>query len=138
MNATEFFKAGQLPQAVEAQLKEVKAHPQDHGKRLFLFELLAFSGDLDRARKQLDVVKYDTLEQEAATLQYRKLLDSEGLRRRLFQESHPPEFFGEPPEHVRQRLEAVNRLREGRAAEAAELLTQANAAAPVLKGTLNG
>jgi type VI secretion system protein ImpE len=138
MNASEFFKAGQLPQAVDAQLKEVKAHPQDHGKRLFLFELLAFSGDLDRARKQFDVVKYDTLELEAAAQQYRKLLDSEGLRRRLFQESLQPEFFGEPPEHVRQRLEAVNRLREGRAAEAAELLTQANAAAPVLKGTLNG
>jgi type VI secretion system protein ImpE len=138
MNASDFFKAGQLPQAVDAQLKEVKAHPQDHGKRLFLFELLAFAGDLDRARKQLDVVKYDSVEQEAAVQQYRKLLDSEGLRRRLFRDSLQPEFFGEPPGHVRHRLEAVNRLREGRATEAAELLSKANAEAPSLSGTLNG
>src|SRR5439155_17031224 len=108
------------------------------GKRLFLFELLAFSGDLDRARKQVDVVKYDQVELETAAQQYRLLLDAEGLRRRLFRDSLQPEFFGEVPEHARHRLEAVNRLREGRAAEAAELLAKANAEAPVVSGKLNG
>jgi type VI secretion system protein ImpE len=138
MNANDLFKAGQLQQAVDAQLKEVKAHPQDHGKRLFLFELLAFSGDLDRARRQIDVVKYDDVEQEATAQQYRNLLDAEGLRRRLFRESLQPMFFGDVLEHVRHRLEAINRLREGRAAEAAELLAKANAEAPVVSGKLNG
>src|SRR5262249_36182544 len=65
-------------------------------------------------------------------------LDAEGLRRRLFRDGVPPEFFGETPEHVRHRLEAVNRLREGRAAEAADLLAKANAEAPSVSGRLNG
>jgi type VI secretion system protein ImpE len=138
MNANDLFKEGKLQQAIDAQLKEVKAHPQDHGKRLFLFELLAFSGDLDRARRQLDVVKYDDLELEAATQQYRRLLDAEELRRRLFRESLQPAFFSDVLEHVRHRLEAVNRLREGRAVEAAELLAKARAEAPAVNGTLNG
>src|SRR5262245_43141677 len=59
MSASEAFKAGRLQEAIDAQIQEVRAHPADHGKRLFLFELAAFAGDLDRARRQIDAVKYD-------------------------------------------------------------------------------
>src|SRR5947209_5039936 len=107
MSASDLFKAGQLQQAVDAQVKEVKAQPQDHARRLFLFELLAFSGDLDRARKQIDVLKYDDVAQEAAAQHYRHLLDAEALRRRLFRESLQPGFFGEVPDHAHIRLEAI-------------------------------
>jgi len=138
MNASELFKAGKLPEAVDAQLQEVKAAPADHGKRLFLFELLAFTGDLDRAAKQIDVVNYGEMERDASVLGYRKLLDAEKLRRRLFTEGLEPKFFEDPPPHVQQRLHAVNRLREKNYKEAAELLAQANAAVPNLKGELNG
>ena len=44
MNAGELYKAGRLGEAIEAQVQEVKASPLDQSKRLFLFELLAFSG----------------------------------------------------------------------------------------------
>jgi type VI secretion system protein ImpE len=54
MNASELFKTGMLSDAIAAQVQEVKSHPADHGRRLFLFELLAFAGDLDRARKQIE------------------------------------------------------------------------------------
>src|SRR6516164_3952724 len=110
MTSSDFYKAGRLADAIDAQVKAVKAAPADHGQRLFLFELLAFAGDLDRAQRQIDAVQYGELEIDAAVLAYRKLLDSERLRRRLFSESLIPKFFGEPPEHVRLRLEAVNRL----------------------------
>jgi len=138
MNASDLFKQGKLPEAIEAQLKQVKEKPADHGQRLFLFELLAFAGDLDRAQRQIDAVQYGELEIDAAVLAYRKLLDSERLRRRLFSESLIPKFFGEPPEHVRLRLEAVNRLRENRPAEAAQVLAKAAEACPDRKGELNG
>jgi type VI secretion system protein ImpE len=137
MNASELLQAGKLQEAIEAQLKEVKARPADHGKRLFLFELLSFAGDLDRARRQIDAVKYDDLERDAAVLAYRKLLDSEQARRRLFSEGLQPQFLAEPPEHVRLRLDAVNRLREKRFAEAAAVLAKASEAAPAVHGQLN-
>ena len=49
MTATELFKANKLPEAIDAQIKEVKNNPGDQAKRLFLFEMLALAGDLDRS-----------------------------------------------------------------------------------------
>ncbi|MCI0458283.1 MAG: hypothetical protein L0Z62_15065 [Gemmataceae bacterium] len=138
MNASDLFKAGRLPEALDAQLKEVKANPADHAKRLFLFELLAFGGDLDRARRQIEAVQYEQPELAAGTADYRRLLDAELLRRRLFSELLVPGFFGTPPEHLGLRLEALKRLREGNRKEAAETLARADALVPPLRGKLNG
>jgi type VI secretion system protein ImpE len=137
MSATDLFKAGQLQDAIDAQLKEVKANPGDHGKRLFLFELLAFTGDLDRAARQIDVVNYGDMALDVAVLNYRKALDAERARRLLFSAGQSPEFLQAPPEHVKVRLDAVNRWREGQAEEATALLAKANEMAPVVKGVLN-
>jgi type VI secretion system protein ImpE len=137
MNASDLFKAAKLPEAIDAQIAEVKANPGDQSKRLFLFEMLAFAGDLDRARRQIDAVNYGQMELDTAVLAYRKLLDAEQARRRLFSDGVSPQFLKEPPEHVRLRLEAVNRLREKRPAEARETLDKAAAATAALNGQLN-
>jgi type VI secretion system protein ImpE len=138
MNANECFRAGKLQDAIDAQIKVVKANPADMARRLFLFELLAFAGDLDRARRQVEAVKYDEVERDAAVAAYRKLLDSEQARRRLFGDGLTPQFLAPPPEHVTLRLDAVNRLREGRRAEAAEVLARAAGQTPTVRGRLNG
>jgi len=138
MSASEAFRAGKLQEAIDAQIQDVRTHPADHGKRLFLFELAAFAGDLDRARRQIDAVKYDDPDQERAAQGYRLLLDAEEARRRLFRDGLKPGLVGDPADHVVVRLEAINRLREGQASQAAELLVRANEAAPALTGTLNG
>lgn len=137
MNATELFQAGKLQQAIDAQIQEVKANPAEQGKRLFLFELLAFAGDLDRARRQIDALSYTVPELVAATQDYKNLLDSEQARRKLFRDGVPPKFFGEAPEHIHWRMEAVNRLREGRPQEALQCLEKADEATPTSKGRLN-
>lgn len=138
MNATELFKAGKLREAVDAQIQEVKSKPAEQGARVFLFELLCFSGDLDRAQKQIDAVRYDEVEREMAVHSYRKLLDAERLRRRLFAEGLQPKFLVDPPEHVKLRLEALNCLRGKQSAQVAELLTRADDATPEIGGQVNG
>src|SRR6185437_15244297 len=138
MNAGEFFKLGRLHEAIEAQTQEVKSHPADHGKRLFLFELLAFAGELDRAQRQIEVVRFDEVELEAATQAYRQLLDAERARRRLFHEGTPPQSLAPPPEHIGLRLQALDCLRQNRPSEAAELLSKPAVASHDIKGTLNG
>jgi type VI secretion system protein ImpE len=138
MTPNELFKAGKLSEAIDVQLREVKGKPADHGQRLFLFELLTFAGDLDRAQKQIEAINYTEMELQAAVMTYRRLLDSERTRRRLFSEGLVPRFFGPHPEHVQLRLEAVNRLRENRPSEAAELLNKAAGLMPEIKGELNG
>jgi type VI secretion system protein ImpE len=137
MNASDLFKTGKLQDAISAQVQEVKTHPADQAKRLFLFELLVFAGDLDRARRQIEALNYTEVELVAAAQAYKLLLDSEQARRKLFKDGVPPKFFGEAPEHVHWRLEALNRLRENRPGEAAECLAKAEEATPSVQGRLN-
>jgi type VI secretion system protein ImpE len=138
MTATELYKAGNLAEAIDTQLKEVKANPADSGRRLFLFELLVFSGDLDRAQRQIDAINYSEPDKDIALLGYKKALAAEKERRAFFQGGAAPQFLFEAPEHARLRLDAAKACRENRPAEASALLTQAAAAAPEVKGQLNG
>ncbi len=137
MSANDMYKAGRLQEAIESQLQEVKSKPADHGRRLFLFELLAFAGDLDRARKQIEVINYGELERDAAVLAYRKLLDAEQTRRRVFTEGLKPQFLVPPPEYLAKRLEAINCLRGNQPGQAAELLAQIAETEPAVHGQLN-
>jgi len=138
MNAAELYKAGRLAEAIDAQVQEVKASPLDQAKRLFLFELAMFAGDLDRARRQIDALEYTDNDLIRAAMSYRKLIDSEQARRDVFARGVAPAFLGEPSEHLRLRLEAVNRMREHAHAEAAEVLARAAEATPAVRGELNG
>lgn len=137
--ASDLYSEGKLQPAIDAQILEVKAKPADQGKRMFLFELLAFAGDLDRAKRQIEAIKYDDPHLSLAVTEYRQLLDSETARRRVFVEGVVPELVGSAPsEHVALRIEASDLLRRGQPAEAAALLEQANDAIPPFRGLLNG
>lgn len=139
MSASELFKAGKLKEAIEVQTQEVRANPTDAGRRLFLFELFAFAGDLDRARRQIDAVRYDEVDRDATVQRYGKLLLSEAARRATFEQSQPPSFLTEIPYHVRMRLDAVrNFLPFHRVSEAGGLLEAAKKVTPALKVVLNG
>lgn len=138
MNASELYKAGKLQEAIDEQIKVVKASPADHAKRLFLFELLAFAGDLDRAKRQIEAVQYTEMELDAAVQAYRKLVAAEQFRRKVFADGIMPQFLTTPPPHLGKRLEAINALRNRQGAEAAAILAEAAAAAPKVAGLLNG
>ena len=137
MNAHELFKNGNLSAAVEEQTDQVRIEPGNQDKRLFLFELLMFAGDLDRAQRQIDALKYDDLQTEAARHTYRQLLDAERKRRQTFSQLTPPAFFHTTPEHVTTRLAALAELRGGRPVEALALLQKADQQAPAVEGTCN-
>ncbi len=120
MNASELYKSGRLTDAIAAQVEEVRSAPLDRGMRFFLFELLAFAGDIDRCRSQIEAISYDEVEQAAAHATYCSLLDSEQSRRWLFDELDPamseallakdrirPQFLIDPPFHIRLRLDAT-------------------------------
>ncbi|MGL4465284.1 MAG: type VI secretion system accessory protein TagJ [Planctomycetia bacterium] len=137
MTAVASYQAGRLKEAVEAQTAAVKAAPMDVGRRVLLFELLAFAGDLDRARRQLDALNLQAPEEIVAVNVCRELLDAETARRAVLHKGGEPLFFADPPDHVRLRLEALTALREGRPADAGRLLAEADAAALPRAGTLD-
>ena len=136
--AGDLFKAGRLQAALQAQTAEVKSQPQDQAQRFFLFELLAFNGNFDRARRQIDAVQFNELELDATVANYRRLLDAEQARRDLFERGLRPQLLGPSPEHLELRLSGLECLREDHPAEAARLLKQAAENTAPLRGELNG
>ncbi len=134
----ELYQAGQLQAATQAQTAEVRANPADGPMRIFLFELLAFAGDWERARKQIEVLGQAGPNEALAVQVYLANIEAERSRERLFSEGLHPHFLNEPPAYVDRHLEAINRIREGNFAEARALLDRAEEERPALPGTLNG
>lgn len=130
--------AGNLKGATEAALAAVKAKPTDEPARIFLFELSCFSGDWDRADRQLDVIGHQDANAMISTLIYRQAFEAERKRAKYFSESLKPEFLAEPPNWIYGLLTANNRLREGNAAEAREILDKTEEERPAFSCKING
>jgi type VI secretion system protein ImpE len=96
-SANQLFQAGRLNEAVQALNVEVRNHPEDSKRRIFLFELLCFSGDYDRAAKQLDILGSDDINREMGALVYRSALHAEKLRHDLFTKKEYPKPVGDTP-----------------------------------------
>src|SRR2546425_9627468 len=97
MNAQELFRAGKLADAVQALGAELRDNPADAQRRTFLFELLCFSGDYQRAEKQLDVLASDGRAAELGALLYRAALHAERIRQAIFEKRDYP--YSEPELH---------------------------------------
>ena len=138
MTPTDAYKAGKLGDAVTAALDQVRNAPTDRAKRLFLAELCCFSGDLERADKQLDVLFTPEAPDVIPLTLFRQLLRGETARREVFTQGRVPEFLAPPSASLKTRLHALIQLREGKPAAALELLAQAEEGRPVVSGTCDG
>ena len=115
MDAKQLFDSGDLQGAISQLTADVKASPLDLRNRIFLFELLCFTGDLQRAERQLDAVAQVSGD---ATVElgieiYRGILRAEANRRRLFEgKSRQPKFLSEPPPYTALHLKALTEIIE--------------------------
>jgi type VI secretion system protein ImpE len=96
MNANELFKSGKIREAAEVLAAELRNNPTDVKRRTFLFELLCFMGELDRAEKQLDILSDLSKEAGMGTLIYRSAIQAERLRREMFERKTFPQGAAEP------------------------------------------
>ena len=90
MKAQELFQAGKLDEAVQALGAELRDNPADARRRTFLFELLCFAGEYQRAEKQLDVLASDGRAAEMGTMLYRAALHAERIRQAIFEQKDYP------------------------------------------------
>ena len=102
MTPKELLDLGRLDEAVETLTGEVKAHPSDTSLRVFLFELLSLSGDLERAARHLEVIALqgDVVTNSIAVQVYRQLLTAEHVRRQVFHGEALPKFVLTPPAYL--------------------------------------
>ncbi len=132
------LEQGKMAEAIAEAVSQVKANPTDAESRYRLFALLAFSGDLHRARKQLEALGLGDEQMERAKAVYINLLAAEQERRAVFEHGAQPLMPPDPPVHLTARLAALADISAGRFAEASEQLEQAVEDLPVQRGTING
>lgn len=96
MNARELFQAGKLNQAVQALGVEVRDNPTDVRRRTFLFELLCFQGEYDRAEKHLHLLADATPDAQMGAVLYFSALNAERLRLETFQKKDYPAIAAIP------------------------------------------
>ena len=136
--AKELFRSGELSAAINQLITEVKARPTDTSARIFLFELLCFAGELDRAERQLDVIATQGAQTELGVMGYRNCLKVERERRKLWTEGGEPHFMADPPAYLDLHLDAIRQAREGKFEAARTLLDQAEEQRPAIPGTADG
>ena len=90
MTPQELYRAGELGQAIKALGEELRSNPLDAKRRTFLFELLCFAGEYDRAEKQLDVLADQNPKHAAGMLLYRSALHAERTRQGMFRTGEMP------------------------------------------------
>lgn len=96
MNATELYRAGRLNEAIQALGTALRSDPTDAQRRTFLFELLCFAGEYDRAEKQLDVLAGSSTETEMGALLYRSALHAARTRQEMFSNGALPSSAESP------------------------------------------
>ncbi|HEX4030062.1 MAG TPA: type VI secretion system accessory protein TagJ [Terracidiphilus sp.] len=84
MDAQSLYRAGNLQAAIAALGDELKKQPLDAKRRIFLFELLCFAGEYDRAEKHLNVLSDAGPQAAAGAMLYRSALHAERERQTMF------------------------------------------------------
>lgn len=130
--------AGNLSGAVESALNLVKTNPTNEAGRIFLFELSCFSGDWERAERQLEVIGHQDVNAMIGSKIYQGNFKAERDRLKFFSDGQPPEFMTPKPAYLDDLMAANNRLREGNDLEARALLDQVEENRPAFKVSING
>lgn len=129
---------GDLKGAVESALGLVKSNPNAQEARRFLFELSLFSGEWDRADRQLDVIGHQDANSAIGSLIFRQNLSAERDRIKFFSEGTRPETPDEPTDYINELFAANDLIREGKTAEARELLDKVEEERPAFSCSVNG
>lgn len=96
--ARQIFEAGRVREAAQELTTALRERPTDIAARTFLFELLCFSGEYDRAEKQLSVLAQAGKDAETGAIIYFAALHAEKTRHELFaKEAFPASRGGRSP-----------------------------------------
>lgn len=132
------FDAGNLKGAIEEAIKLVKTNPTNAAARTFLFELSCFSGEWERAEKQLDMIGHQDPNAMIGSVIYRQNFKCERDRMHLFSHSTQPESVMGFPEYVKELLKAVDLVRRGELGEGRQILDQVDEDRPAFPVSVNG
>jgi type VI secretion system protein ImpE len=90
LDANELYRAGRLDEAIQTLGASLRDNPTDTKRRTFLFELLCFAGEYERAEKQLDALSQGGKNAQLGALLYQGALHAERTREDMFKANSYP------------------------------------------------
>lgn len=136
--AEELLRGGRLDDALDALTREVRGDPTSAAARMFLFQLLAASGQWARARVQLEAAARLDPSNMLSAAAGKALLDAEQVRTAVFAGERLPTAFGEPSQWLASLLQAARLDGRREHGAAAALRAQAFEQAPTGSGRIDG
>jgi len=135
--ADQLLRAGDLDGARSALVEVVRKEPANEQARMFLFQLLALTGDWDKARKHLDILAQLSGEAQMLAAAYGQAIVAEAEREAVFAgkaraRQHVASDWAEGI------LDAIELLAKGEAAAAVEARDAAFDQAPDTPGAVDG
>lgn len=132
------LKEGQFDEALKLLTAQVRNNPADARRRVFLFQLLALSGNWDRAQNQLKVAGELDAMNAMLVGAYSAVMKAELQRADVFAGNRSPTIIGEPDQWLAFLLQALQFDVAGKHAQAAPLREQAFDAAAAVSGEIDG
>ena len=138
MQTLEQLRSGDTAAALSQLQDQVRQNPADPKLRVFLFQLLAVTGQWDRCLTQLKVLGELDAGALAMVQTYQSALTCEALRARVFSGAQTPMVFGEPENWIALLLESLRLFGQGQAEKAKQLRAEAFELAPTTAGEIDG
>ncbi len=138
MQAEQAVRDGDLGLALRQVKQAVRDNPSEAKYRIFLFQLLAITGDWEKAGDQLKSAGLLDAGSLALSAVYTAAIACERERAAVFAGERLPVLVGEPEPWQAWLIEACKLSGQGRHAEAARLRADAFAQAPATACSVNG
>ncbi|MCP4622060.1 MAG: hypothetical protein GY850_00840 [bacterium] len=138
MDAKDLIKAGKLSEARSQLVEEVKSSPTNLNSRTLLFQVQAYGGEWDKARRQLEVITTQDAKRETGVQVYLNLIQAETERIEVFQHKRRPSFLPETPVYFEQYHAAWQKLTDQDFAAAEPIFAEIGDRCAKISGTLNG
>jgi type VI secretion system protein ImpE len=136
-DADQLLRSGDLDGARAALVEAVRARPSDERARMFLFQLLAVTGEWDKAKRQLAALAQLSAEAQMLSVAYGQAIDAEAERAAVFAGTARARQHVASPwaEGV---LDALEHFAAGRIAQGEAAREAAFDAAPETPGSADG
>lgn len=138
MNAKDLIKTGQLSAARNELIGAVKSSPQDLNSRTLLFQVLAFCGEWEKARRHLEIIADQDTSRETGVNTYLSLIETEAERLEVFRYKQTPSFLPAAPAYAELYESMRQRLADSEFNEAISIINQIKDLIPEISGVLNG
>jgi type VI secretion system protein ImpE len=138
MDAKQLIKEGRLAEARGLLIEAVKSSPADTNSRTLLFQIQAYSGEWEKARRQLEVIGTQDAKRETGIQVYLNLIQAETERIEVFEHRRSPSFLPEAPGYAQRHESAWQQLMNQQYEEAASLFKELETRCAEISGTLNG